>query len=541
MTSTDSLPDPEAERLARLIQANQRRYEEKAARREAKVAQLRARARDARRQGPRSSSGPSFLQRLLRSHETRRPGLATTTAQTEAVFLATAEPSLGARGVLIGKELFSGQGFVYDPFVLYGEDLPGPNVLVAGNVGSGKSLGEKTYALRQIRFGRQVAVLDSKDQQGEGEWAPICRALGVAPVRFARNNGVRINPLDPRILRGADAGDDAEEAVGQDALLRTIAEVALRRRLTPEEGYALREAHAKVLAAPTATGLQPTLPDLIEALFHPTQESAKRTRTTLPRLVEDGRKVALELDRMCRGDLRGLVDGPTSLDVDLSAPLLVFDLSALDSESDALPVVMAVIGTFLQSTWVRPDGRKRIFIVEEGWHVIGNLSTARLFRRLWKLARGLGLQNIAVVHRLSDLVAGADDELRAAIAALLKEAQTRKLYRSDTSEMVALAREVLAQAPVPVESFDGFDPADLEGSLDRLAAFNRRSAKQYSGIYRDLVVRKRKTEIDSMLRDLDGPIFAKIGEIVHDIEQGRRIYEVRNLDELAAFAAALPA
>jgi 2-dehydropantoate 2-reductase len=107
--------------------------------------------------------------------------------------------------------------------------------------------------------------------------------------------------------------------------------------------------------------------------------------------------------------------------------------------------------------------------------------------------------------------------------------------------MVALAREVLAQAPVPVESFDGFDPADLEGSLTRLAAFNRRSAKQYSGIYRDLVVRKRKTEIDSMLRDLDGPIFTKIGEIVHDIEQGRRVNEVANLDELAAFAAALPA
>ena len=111
--------------------------------------------------------------------------------------------------------------------------------------------------------------------------------------------------------------------------------------------------------------------------------------------------------------------------------------------------------------------------------------------------------------------------------------------KARASSVLALAREVLAQAPVPVESFDGFDPADLEGSLDRLAAFNRRSAKQYSGIYRDLVVRKRKTEIDSMLRDLDGPIFSRIGEIVHDIEQGRRVNEVANLDELAAFAAAL--
>jgi 2-dehydropantoate 2-reductase len=107
--------------------------------------------------------------------------------------------------------------------------------------------------------------------------------------------------------------------------------------------------------------------------------------------------------------------------------------------------------------------------------------------------------------------------------------------------MLAVAREVLAQAPVTVEGFDGFEPDDLEGSLDRLAAFNRASAKQYSGIYRDLVVRKRKTEVDEVLRDINGPVFAKVAEIIHDIEAGRRVNERANLDELAAFVAALPA
>ncbi len=106
--------------------------------------------------------------------------------------------------------------------------------------------------------------------------------------------------------------------------------------------------------------------------------------------------------------------------------------------------------------------------------------------------------------------------------------------------MIAIAREVLAQAPVAVESFDGFEPDDLEGSLDRLAAFNRNSAKKYSGIYRDLVVRKRKTEIDEMLRDINGPIFNKVAEIIHDIEDGRRVNTRANLDELAEFVAAQP-
>jgi 2-dehydropantoate 2-reductase len=104
--------------------------------------------------------------------------------------------------------------------------------------------------------------------------------------------------------------------------------------------------------------------------------------------------------------------------------------------------------------------------------------------------------------------------------------------------MIAIAREVLDQAPVTVESFDGFEPDDLEGSLDRLAEFNRRSAKKHSGIYRDLMVRKRKTEIDEMLRDVSGPIFDKVAEIIHDIEDGRRTCEAANLDELADFVAA---
>lgn len=105
--------------------------------------------------------------------------------------------------------------------------------------------------------------------------------------------------------------------------------------------------------------------------------------------------------------------------------------------------------------------------------------------------------------------------------------------------MVDVAAEVLAQAPVTPEPFDGFDPADLPGSLDRLAAFNRASAKSHSGIYRDLMVRRRKTEIDEVAKDFSGPIFARIQELIHDIEEGRRTCEVANLEELAAYAASL--
>ncbi|HEY6538994.1 MAG TPA: amidase family protein, partial [Candidatus Dormibacteraeota bacterium] len=104
--------------------------------------------------------------------------------------------------------------------------------------------------------------------------------------------------------------------------------------------------------------------------------------------------------------------------------------------------------------------------------------------------------------------------------------------------MLAIAREVLAQAPVEPQAFDGFDPKDLEGSLARLVTFNRTSAKSHSGIYRDLMVRKRKTEVDDLLRDLRGPLTTFAGRLIQAIERGERTCEVANLELLAAYERA---
>lgn len=119
----------------------------------------------------------------------------------------------------------------------------------------------------------------------------------------------------------------------------------------------------------------------------------------------------------------------------------------------------------------------------------------------------------------------------------------------------AIAREVLAVAlarGVTPEPFDGFDPnAFLPGvprdvterSLDAMVAFNRRSAKTHSGVWRDLAVRKRKTEGDAQLGPIPAqaaalgmtaPLVARILELVHEVEEGRRERSLESLDELEA-------
>lgn len=127
------------------------------------------------------------------------------------------------------------------------------------------------------------------------------------------------------------------------------------------------------------------------------------------------------------------------------------------------------------------------------------------------------------------LYAGAVSDL--SIADSLEEPKWQPL-------MLAVAREVLAQAPVKPEAFDGFDPDDLPGSFARLVVFNRNSAKSHSGIYRDLMVRHRQTEVGDLLRDLAGPLTTYAGTLIQAIERGERTCEVANLELLAAYQRA---
>ncbi|MET3807088.1 2-dehydropantoate 2-reductase [Nakamurella sp. UYEF19] len=129
----------------------------------------------------------------------------------------------------------------------------------------------------------------------------------------------------------------------------------------------------------------------------------------------------------------------------------------------------------------------------------------------------------------SMLFAGAVSDL--SIADHLELPQYRPL-------MLALAREVLAQSPVSPLPFDGFDPDDLEGSLARLVVFNRGSAKSHSGIYRDLMVRRRPTEVGEQIEVLNGPLTHYVAEIIRAIERGERTCEAANLDLLATYERA---
>ncbi|MCT2592927.1 ATP-binding protein [Streptomyces sp. N2-109] len=374
----------------------------------------------------------AFTGFLFGKTETTRLPVRTSTGQAQAVYLPTAAPGLGDSGVIIGREVYSGKGYIYDPFQLYGQQLPAPHWLVLGESGNGKSALEKTYVLRQLRFrDRQVVVLDAQGEDGVGEWNLIAEEMGITPIRLdptaALHQGIRLNPLDPAIT-----------TTGQLALLRTIIEVAMGHGLDERSGFALKVAHAFVNETIGTGGeRQPVLTDIVEQLRHPKPESATAMNVALEDVRAWGLDVALVLDRLVDGDLRGMFDGPTTVGIDLDSPLIVFDLSHIDRNSIAMPILMAIVGVWLEHTWIRPDRKKRIFLVEEAWHIINSPFVAQLFQRLLKFGRRLGLSFVAVVHHLSDVVDGAAAREASAI---LKMASTRTIYAQKADEARATGK-----------------------------------------------------------------------------------------------------
>ena len=147
--------------------------------------------------------------------------------------------------------------------------------------------------------------------------------------------------------------------------------------------------------------------------------------------------------------------------------------------------------------------------------------TANIWGYLWsKLAYGAMLFATALTD--------------ASIADALAEPKYHDLF-------IALPKEVLRVAlarGVHPEPFNGFDPTaflpdssreQAEQSLEAMVAFNRKSAKTHSGVWRDLAVRKRKTEIDVQLGlvlpladevNAPTPLLSRLIELIHAVEDG---------------------
>jgi 2-dehydropantoate 2-reductase len=118
---------------------------------------------------------------------------------------------------------------------------------------------------------------------------------------------------------------------------------------------------------------------------------------------------------------------------------------------------------------------------------------------------------------------------------------------------LALGREVVAVAHargVTPRGFGEFKPeAFAPGAsadeavrvVEWLSSYTSQTAKTHSGIYRDLAVRRRRTEVDAQIgiigelareQGIPTPVLDRLVTLIHDIEDGRRSLSLDTFNEL---------
>ena len=132
------------------------------------------------------------------------------------------------------------------------------------------------------------------------------------------------------------------------------------------------------------------------------------------------------------------------------------------------------------------------------------------------------------------------------IADCLARPELLPVWRALGREAVEVA---LAEGVQPM-GFNSFDPAPFmpnappdaaKACVEKMVEFNRPSAKTHSGVWRDLAIRKRQTEVDVQIapiveigasHGIECPTTERLVAMIHEVEQGKRAMTDDNLLEL---------
>ena len=395
--------------------------------------------------GDRRGQRRRFAGRILYEMAPTPFEVSTGTLEAAYPFQVTSRGTTRAHGGIAIGPAPTGGTFTWDPWVRYRQGrLANPNVLILGDVGSGKSSLAKTLVWRGLEFGRGAHIIDPK-----GEYTALAAAVGVEPVRLTPGSGVVLNPLDP----GA-AGATLSPTVlfhRNLACVRALLEATLDRPCRQLEMVVVSAGLARIAGlhlsgrrevAVDRYGSTATLTMLAEALSDPPVSVAERANMAQQRVVDESREIALALARLVdpHGDLGGMFAGHTTLDADALEDVTVVDIAELyRTNRAALPLVMICTASWLQlATAVTARGRWQLN--DEAWALMADEATARFTQTNQKLARQLGISVVNVLHRLSDTAAAgpAGSTTRALAEGAIADSGTWIIYRQRPSEQPLL-------------------------------------------------------------------------------------------------------
>ena len=303
----------------------------------------------------------------------------------------------------MGEDGLGGGGaFFFDAFEALGQfaesdGVTNPNMMIFGNPGMGKSALLKTMLLRSVAiYGRErfVAIVDVK-----GEYTPLADALNLPVIKLSPGGLVRVNPLEVR-------GKNEERVMRQSEMISALAEATLERRLSQLEDVYLWESlqHLDVTRGEHTT----TLTDLVHHLRNPLTQVLAAIKLSHDVIIAETSDATHAIASLLERQFRGMFDGESTVDIDPNGPGVVIDISEVQGDERALPLVMVAAITWLRELLTAGTGKK-LQVLDEAWRMLAYESAARYLQSCWKLGRQMGIANIAAFHRPSNLGSQSDD------------------------------------------------------------------------------------------------------------------------------------
>jgi hypothetical protein len=331
-------------------------------------------------------------------------------------------------GTPVGRHQLWGEVVCLDPLAWLRAGLvTNPGVFVLGQPGTGKSALVKRLVTGAVSFGTKVLILgDTKP-----DYTPLIQHIGGQVVRIGRGLDT-INPLDAGPLGAALAklqGPQAQqlrwEVRGRRlALLMALATLIRGHQVTNAEEVILGRA-IDLLDERHHGQAEPTVADVLKLIEEgpDTLRSAARTDTPA-RYADRVADLVFTIDLLCTGSLAGVFDGTTSRPIDLDAPAVSVDISAVRAAGDKL-LTAAMLCTWsygfgcVDAATALADlgaGPRRSYlgVMDELWRALrGAPGLVEHADSLTRLNRARGMAHIMITHSLADLDALATEEDRA--------------------------------------------------------------------------------------------------------------------------------
>ena len=351
-----------------------------------------------------------------------------TTTQLCGLFPFVAGSGTPVAGTPVGRHQLWGEVVCLDPLAWLRAGLvTNPGMFVLGQPGTGKSALVKRLVTGAVAFGTRPLILgDTKP-----DYTPLIRHLGGQVIRIGRGLD-KINPLDAgplgtalRRMTGPAAQQLRQEVRSRRlSLLMALATLIREAQLANAEEVILGRA-IDLLDDRNDRQAEPTVTDVLHVIEQGPEILRSAARADTPdRYRERVADLVFTLDLLCTGSLAGVFDGATSQPIDLEAPAVSVDISAVGAAGDKL-LTAAMLCTWsygfgcvdaasaLAEMGAGPR-RSYLAVMDELWRALhGAPGLVGHADSLTRLNRSKGMASIMITHSLADLDALATEQDRA--------------------------------------------------------------------------------------------------------------------------------